>query len=352
MRAAQASVLILALAALSARAQTDNQLSQAEKCQGFKMLFDGSTIDSFKANWVNYIKDNATNTNLDAGWKVDATTKAVITSGPLPDIRSKIMYKDFDFRLDFRNSGNQGIYYRTLLTTGAAYETGVEFAIEDNPSVAPVVIPGSAYDMFGAVPGHYNTFASGKWNVVRIVVKGDSVEHWMNGFKVVGFRYHTPAWWTAYDTYKWKGFSTFCMKVPGNRNGGYIDNGYLGFQGDHDGKWFIKNLKVNATETAAFGPASTAETGPGCPVNDFQAQERPATGFTLEHTGGLTRLRFSGLSVTKVSLIGLDGRNKADVRLEDQGGAAIIAGPEKPGVYFLQAVAADQKVISGKILLP
>jgi hypothetical protein len=194
---------------------------------------------------VNYEKNNASNTTLSTGWTTDSAG-SIVTAGNTSNIRSTRTYGNFDFRMEYRNDGNQGIIYRHLLTGDAAWQTGVEFAV-NNDSNKTKASPGAAYDLYAPSPNAYSVYGSGKWNSARIVAVGDSVEHWMNGVKVVGYKYHSPAWWTAYSASKWESLQTMSFKVPGNKTEGYITEGYLGLEGDHGGKWQIRNIRINST---------------------------------------------------------------------------------------------------------
>jgi hypothetical protein len=276
-----------------ARAQPLNALSAEEKAEGFELLFDG-TLESFRANFQDYRKrDTSTTGTLGSGWRLDTLDQAIASTGGDPDIRSKIMYKDFDLRLQYRNDGNQGVFYRFLATQNHPWETGPEFAIEETVDYFPRERAGAAFDLFAPAPGTYRPFGTGAWNDLRIVARGDSIEHWLNGIRVLGYRLHSPAFWQAYDRSKWAGFKSFTLRVPGDRDGGYIARGYIGFQGDHWGKWRIRNLRIKALDpavplrlrpTEARAERRRARTGaPALPVGDGRwtrpdGRQVPATG--------------------------------------------------------------------------
>ena len=49
----------------------------------------------------------------------------------------------------------------------------------------------------------------GRWNQARLVVNGNHIEHWLNGFKVISYERNTPMYraLVAYSKYKvWPGF--------------------------------------------------------------------------------------------------------------------------------------------------
>ena len=113
----------------------------------------------------------------------------------------------------------------------------------------------------------------------------------MNGTKVVGFRYHSDAWWSAYDNSKWKGVGTYCMKVSGDRRGGYIDEGYIGLQGTHGGKWYIRNLRiVSDSAKVKTGPVVTTCTPPS--IESVAGQKTLVS--VAERIAGALRFSFAG----------------------------------------------------------
>jgi hypothetical protein len=337
------SAALLQLGTGAVKAQ-DNTLSAAEQQEAFTLLFDG-TLDSFKKNFVDYVKGNTTNTNLSSSWSVN-TDKVLTLGARTNDARSVKTYKDVDWRMDFRINGNEGIFYRTLINTDKAWETGVEFAINDYTD-ATKDAPGAAYDLYAPNPNTYNLFASGKWNTVRIVIKADSVEHWMNGKKVVGYKYHSDDFWVQYNASKWNSASVLTNKVGGNRNSGYIDDGYLGFQADHGGNWQLKNMRIQSvTKDVCFGPLKQ-DGHTACYVPTAIDQ----TGKTV------SRLPFSSLRnpngiavsfpedvVQGATLVGMDGRALAQGVITQGGSKAEFAGAFKTGVYFLRLNLASGQV--------
>lgn len=318
----------------------DNELTAAEKAEGYQLLFDGSTFNSFKLNFVDYVKGDSTNTTLNQDkWRVNTTDHTIaLPSGSATDIRSIKKYKDFELRWTYRIDGNQGVFYRALLKYDRAWLTGIEYAINDVTNLGKDN-PGAAYDLYAPpTPVPYNTFSTAKWNTARIVVKGDSVEHWSNGVKVVGFKYHSPSFWTTYNTSKWvnEGPRTLTNTVPGRQDvgTGFITEGYIGLQGDHGGRWQIKDLKL--TESPCFG-AIKAD-GSVCPSSPISVDGNKA--FKLDysiHAG--TRGVFVGINgdaVKAAQIVGLDGKRVATAAMIENGRKAEFSGMFKTGVYILK----------------
>ena len=106
--------LLLALAAPGA------ELDPAERAAGFRLLFDGETLDGWKA----FGRDEAP-----PGWAVEEGTLARIDKGG--DIATVESFGNFELRLEWRISegGNSGIFYRT---TDGTHRTGPEMQVLDD----------------------------------------------------------------------------------------------------------------------------------------------------------------------------------------------------------------------------
>jgi hypothetical protein len=336
------SVAVLSLQMGVVRAD-DNVLTPAEVQEGYRLLFDG-TLASFKTEWVDYVKGSSTNTNLDAKWIVDATNKCIsLPSGSSADIRSTKTYKDFELRLSYRIDGNQGIFYRSLLTGDRAWQTGVEYAINNVTNLAKDN-PGAAYDLYAPPdPVPYFLFNTAKWNAARIVVKGDSVEHWSNGVKVVGYKYHSPTFWDTYNISKWNAENRLTNVTVGDRNSGYIPEGYLGIQGDHGGRWQIKDLKL--TTTPCFGPVKPDGTVcAGSSIGDVASPKSNKVAFTSQRGSGNLTVTFANEAVRSASIVGLNGKVMSRASLSEGGRKAVFADELKTGLYFLRLNLASGSV--------
>ncbi len=350
--------MIFAASACLVNAQI-NTLSDCEKQEGFNLLFDG-TLASFQGNWTAYKQGSEDNTAPPSQeWKVEAATSSIITTNSTSDIRSKQKYADFDLRFSFRNPHNEGIYYRELTTKASGWETGIEYQI-DEASTNPLTVTGAAYDLFPVVTNVLNSFASGLWNEARIVVKGnldangkktDSVEHWLNGRRIVAFRYGSPAFWTAYAANKWVGYPSFCQPIPGDKSSTPIPTGYIGFQGDHDGLWKIRNLRINSTPAVKLGgykfPPDACAVSTGSPI----IQETPRISVFTEQFAGSMRLQFRGVKIDAVALLSLNGHEVTRSKVDPESQTASLSGWKQPGVYFIKALQSGVIKHTEKIVL-
>lgn len=326
-----------ALLLVSVPKAQNNVLSPTEAEQGFELMFDG-TIASFRSKFVNYVKNNSTNTNLDAGWILSTANEAItMSTGSLPDTRSVKQYRDFDLRLDYRNNGNQGVIYRHMLTGAFPWETGVEFSIDDNVSASPKVRVGSPYDLY-AMPAasYYKTYSTNQWNSLRLVVKADSVEHWLNGTKVAGFKYNSTAFWSAVTNSKWNTYTNFCTST-GQRNS-YIRQGYIGIQGDHGGTWLIRNFRIlhdslDTQNRVALG---------NLPVN--VSKPKHGTGmFRAEKRGDKMELFLNPeMKAMSVEVYELNGRPIRHAAIADGSSKIVLnASVLNKGLYFARVTTSN-----------
>jgi hypothetical protein len=168
-----------------------NYLSEAEKEQGYKLLFDGNTTDNFRSVKSDQFPDK--------GWEVKDGSLVVMATGGNPelkggDIISKDEFGAFELKFDFNYSegANSGIKYG-LGNNGPS--VGLEYQILDdkNHPDAKNGIEGnrtlaSLYDLIPAQKEARFVNGPGEWNRGRIVLYPDGrAEHWLNGRKVLEF---------------------------------------------------------------------------------------------------------------------------------------------------------------------
>jgi hypothetical protein len=237
--------LLCLVSAQALLAAQHNTLTEEEIAAGYELLFDGEDFNN--SHWVDYKQGVENNTGLDAGWKFYAADSAFGKDAEPSDIRSRKAYKDFELRFSFRTNGNSGIYYRETTAGREGWETGVEFAIDDDTTIRGWFCSGAAYELIP--PAVSNYAGSNKWNSAKIIAVGDSVEHWMNGEKIAAYRYWDSQWDKALTgrlyppiRSKWNGFSKFCR--PAGSSTGYIPEGYIGLQGGHKGSVRFRDIKI------------------------------------------------------------------------------------------------------------
>ncbi|MCX6952464.1 MAG: DUF1080 domain-containing protein [Verrucomicrobia bacterium] len=205
-----------------------NTLTAAEKSAGWKLLFDGKTLDG----WRGY-KTEA----IGAGWKVQDGTLAM-TAPKSGDLVTKDEFGDFEFSFEWKISetGNSGVIYRSGFGESASYRTGPEYQVLDNQKAEDNKkanhLAGSLYDI-GEAPAKDVTKPVGEWNVGKIVVRGWHIEHWLNGVKLVDQDLSTAKGKADLAASKFKDWPKFAS----------LSRGHIALQ-EHNHLVFFRSLKI------------------------------------------------------------------------------------------------------------
>jgi hypothetical protein len=215
-----------------------NRLSDDEKRGGWTLLFDGSTL----SGWRGYKRGDAASTR----WKVQDGMLTVDpsdgkdTRGAL-DLITTDTYDNFELTLEWRvaQAGNSGVKYFVLEDRDTAI--GHEYQIIDDErhpdaKVGPKRQTSAFYDVLAA--SNRPLKPAGEFNASRIVVRGKTVEHWLNGTKVLQYQLETPELQSAIDQSKFKGIERF----------GKLQKGHILLQ-DHGDRVWYRNVKIRKTST-------------------------------------------------------------------------------------------------------
>ncbi|HPV17780.1 MAG TPA: DUF1080 domain-containing protein [Prolixibacteraceae bacterium] len=167
-----------------------NNLSEPEKKQGFRLLFDGKTSNGWnRANGEAF---------PEKGWTVDNGSLVVLSSAVEKqrggDIVTNQKFRAFELKFDFNLApgANSGIKYGT---GNNGPSIGLEYQILDDerhPDAKMGVVGNrtlaSLYDLIPAEKEARFVNKPGEWNRGTIVLCPDNrVEHWLNGRKVVEY---------------------------------------------------------------------------------------------------------------------------------------------------------------------
>ncbi|HRN52089.1 MAG TPA: DUF1080 domain-containing protein [Gemmatimonadaceae bacterium] len=181
----------------------------------------GEWIDLQRADaWRGYRSDT-----LPTGWVFDTTTRE-LTRRAGKDIITRQQFGSFELELEWKVGprGNSGIFYWATEETGVIYENATEMQILDNgghrDGGSPLTSAGANYALYA--PVRDVTRPVGEWNAVRIVARGDTVEHWLNGTKVVEYVARSPEWQQLVDASKFRQWPSY----------GKASRGHIGLQ-DH-----------------------------------------------------------------------------------------------------------------------
>jgi hypothetical protein len=225
-----------------------NMLTEREKTEGWKLLWDGKTTKGWRGAKLNEFPVE--------GWSIEDGELIVADAGGAEsenggDIVTLQQYKDFELEVDFKltKGANSGIKYfvDTELNQGKGSSIGCEYQILDDEfhPDAKMGTDGnrtlaSLYDLITANAHNFNPDESTKkrvnkyeWNRARIVVNGDNVEHYLNGIPVVKYNRNGEAWRTLVAGSKYKDWPNF----------GEAEMGNILLQ-DHGDQVFFKNIKI------------------------------------------------------------------------------------------------------------
>lgn len=182
--------------------------AQERSKKGWQSLFDGKTLTGWRAANKDTVPGTAWSAN-------DGVLTFDPSKGHGGDIVTQKTFTSFELSVDFNVSegGNSGIKYFLLPNTSL----GCEFQIIDDSKHPDAKLglegnrtTGSLYDLIPA-PADKHYKGAGVWNTARIVVKGDHVEHWLNGKKLFEYDRNSDAFHQAIAKSKFKntqGFST------------------------------------------------------------------------------------------------------------------------------------------------
>lgn len=207
--------------------QATNTVTDADRKAGWHLLFDGKTTAGFRGYKTNTVP---------SAWRVvdGVLTKAVSTG----DIVTKQEFKDFELRFDWKleKGGNSGVFYRANEAFDHIYWTGPEFQLLDDANAPDgrnrLTSAGAAYGLYAAPAGVVKP--ADEWNSSAILVKGNHVEHWMNGQKIVEYELLSPDWEAKVRASKFGVWPQY----------GRLPKGIIGFQGDHNGALSLRNIMI------------------------------------------------------------------------------------------------------------
>lgn len=207
-----------------------NTLTAAEKSSGWKLLFDGKSLNG----WRGY-KTEA----IGAPWKVQDGA-IVLTAEKGGDLITAEQFADFELSFEWKISegGNSGVIYRAGLGDSAPYRTGPEYQVLDNEKATDNKLgnhlAGSLYDLGAEAPRDLPK-PIGQWNTSRLTVRGWKVEHWLNDKKIITLDLASPEGKAAIEKSKFKG--------NGWEKFASLSKGHIALQ-DHGNVVSFRSIKV------------------------------------------------------------------------------------------------------------
>lgn len=214
------------------KASTAAQLTEEQKAEGWILLFDGESLKGWE-----FFKEQTNNS-----WDVaDGALHCKPFVDGIDSLRGDIMTQDsfenFEFSFDWKMSaqGNSGVMYRVTKEFDQPYKSGPEYQVLDDGGYPGETLATNmsacVYAMYEASNKKLNTV--GEWNSSKIIAKGNVIEHWLNGEKVITYEIGSADWKKRKANSKWKDEAGY----------GIAKAGHFDFQ-DHGHEVWYKNIMV------------------------------------------------------------------------------------------------------------
>lgn len=213
-----------------AQSASINTLSKQEKKEGWQLLFNGKNLDGWKTFQGKEVK----------GWKIidGVLNNSGVGSDHGGDIVTVKKFENFELAMEWKvaSKSNSGIFYRVNEKVGKAiYESAPEYQLIDDKGWPTRLLDsqysGANYSMHSPINAKVKPLD--EWNLTRIVVDGDHVQHYLNGVKVVEYYFWDADWKSRKEVGKWKNFPYY----------GMAKKGQIGLQ-DHGGLAQFRNIKI------------------------------------------------------------------------------------------------------------
>ncbi|MGH9338459.1 MAG: family 16 glycoside hydrolase, partial [Acidobacteriota bacterium] len=185
-----------------------NQLTTAEKEAGWKLLFDGNTTEGWRASGGDFFPDHR--------WTVEkgTLTRREGDERPRVDIITANQFDNFELYWEWRipSDGNSGLKY--FISEERKGPIGHEYQIvgaeRQSESNKPLRQNAALYDLLPAQG--VVLMPPGVFNESRLIVKGNHVEHWLNGVKVLEYQLGSDRLNSAIAASKFKAVEGFGTK--------------------------------------------------------------------------------------------------------------------------------------------
>jgi len=237
-----------------------NQLTDAERVAGWRLLFDGRTLTGWRGLGYDTVPT--------AHWKIVDGTIKKIASGKVPrvpdgrplnggDLMTVETFGDFELSWEWKVTpgANSGVKYNVseelsvaqagAMTPAAVAQgaiapnhsaLGFEYQMLDDDRHPDGQLPthraGALYDLV-APSGAKHLRPVGAWNQSRVVFRGNHGEHWLNGEKIVEFELGTARMDSALAASKYHSIPGFAERRKG----------HIVLQ-DHGDEVYFRSIKV------------------------------------------------------------------------------------------------------------
>jgi len=206
-----------------------NRLTADEQSQGWKLLFDGKTTTGWRG-----MKDTPFPSQT---WKIEDGAIRTQEDESGGDLVNEQKFNNFELQVEWKISpgGNSGIKYLVQEEWLSPHfqpdlsedqkrnqwlaAVGPEYQIYDDEKMRRR--PGWELSSTGAFyllhsPQGKRVNPPGEWNLARIVVRGNHVEHWLNDAKLLEYELGSPELLALVEKTKFRKVPGFGIKGPGH----------------------------------------------------------------------------------------------------------------------------------------
>lgn len=230
--AALALSLVACIPSADAAEAKLNTLTKKEKAAGWKLLFDGQTLNG----WHNF-----KTTGVKPGWQIKDGTLACVDPHNAGDIVTEEKFDAFELSLEFNISvgGNSGIIYHVSDEGNAVWASGPEFQLQDNVAGKDAQLCGWLYQLYQPPIDSKTgkpldaTKPAGQWNKVTLLISPKKCEHIINGVKYFEYVIGSDDFNARLAKSKFSKMPLFAKSSTGR----------LALQGDH-GQVAFRNIKI------------------------------------------------------------------------------------------------------------
>lgn len=200
---------------------------------GYSLTEDGQWKTLSRDAWRGYKRQDFP----DKGWVVEEGAFKTIVGGEYVDLISRQKFRDFELELEWKVSpgGNGGIFYRASEAESEIWHTAPEIQVLDddrhNDGKNPKTSAGSLYALIA--PAGKKLRPVGEFNRFRLVVRGNQVEHWLNGSKIVEYDLASES----------LGALIAKSKFGDKPNFGKLNEGHIGLQHHGQEVWY-RNIRI------------------------------------------------------------------------------------------------------------
>jgi len=177
-------------------------------------LFDGQSLKG----WRPYNKPAGT--PIGDGWKVENGILKKLAGQKGGDIITEKTYNNFELTWEWllKPGANNGVKY--FVTEKRPQAPGHEYQMLDDNHEKWKKLPDKAktaafYDVLAPAPDK-PLKPAGEWNLSKIVVNGNKVEHWLNGKKVLEYELGSDVVKNGIANSKFKKYPDFGTKIRGH----------------------------------------------------------------------------------------------------------------------------------------